>query len=185
VLGPHGDLQWHIAAEQLTTLRTAAASAVASREIIPPSPTHPDSNSSAGAITIAIFGTGPVAAAHLDAFTRIYPLATFLIVSRVLQVSTRTRAALLGLLTSTHFTHSVRKRSAAAMRISARACRPVTTRRLPPPPPPSSSLQRPPPRPCCHVLIFGAASWSSVLDLFHLLTASAPLLSPTATSPVH
>jgi ornithine cyclodeaminase/alanine dehydrogenase-like protein (mu-crystallin family) len=89
VLGPHGDLQWHIAAEQLTNMRTAAASAVASQEIVPPfqpSPLQSDS-----AITIAIFGTGPVAAAHLNAFSRVYPSATFLIVSRLLQVLPRTQ----------------------------------------------------------------------------------------------
>jgi ornithine cyclodeaminase/alanine dehydrogenase-like protein (mu-crystallin family) len=63
-------------------MRTAAASAVASQEIVPPS----HSASSADAVVIAIIGTGPVAAAHLHAFALAYPAANFLIVSRLLQV---------------------------------------------------------------------------------------------------
>ena len=78
VLGPHGDLRWHIAAEHLTNMRTAAASAVAAQEIVPALP--PSS------LTIAIVGTGPAAASHLAAFAHVYPTASFLVVSRLLQV---------------------------------------------------------------------------------------------------
>jgi hypothetical protein len=175
VLGPHGDLQWHIAAEELTNMRTAAASAVASQEIVPPA--H-FASSSADAVVIAIIGTGPVAAAHLHAFALAYPAANFLIVSRLLQVPSplshlHARTHRPRTPSSADLHSSGRKTSAAATPTSAPACHPATTQHPPPPPPPSSSWQPPPPRPCSPVLTCGAVSCSSASVHSPLPTASA------------